>query len=205
MNSYQWLEIAKKLQSIAQAGLEYSHSQFDRDRYDQIRKISIEILENYTHIEKEKITELFASDIGYPTPKVDVRAAVFHNDRILLVKEKLDGKWSLPGGWADQHLTLSKNLIKETKEEAGLDVKPKKVLAILDRRTFNYPPISHGCYKIFVECALKGGSFRENTETSDSGFFGLDELPPLSTPRNTKEQIEMCFNSRGNNNPVFFD
>ncbi len=200
-----WLEIAARLQAIAQAGLEYGHSEFDRDRYSQLRQISVDIVARYTGDEMERITDLFASDTGYPTPKVDVRAAIFNDNRILLVHERLDGHWSLPGGWADQHLTIRQNLIKESKEEAGVDVIPVKILGIYDRKLHNYPPIAHGCYKIFVECELKGGTFAANIETTGSGFFGLEDLPPLSSGRNTKEQIEYCFKARKDNNTIFFD
>ena len=195
-DKFQWLDIAIRLQSIAQAGLEYGHNDFDRDRYEQIKMISAEIMGNYGNYSSKKINGLFTHQSGYPTPKVDVRAVIFNSDKILLVKEKMDGKWSMPGGWADQHLNISENLIKESKEEAGVDVRPEKVLALLDRKKHNYPPIPFGCYKIFVKCELLGGEFEGNTETSDSGFFSLDNLPPLSTERVTEEQIHLCFKNR---------
>jgi ADP-ribose pyrophosphatase YjhB (NUDIX family) len=202
---FQWLDIAIRLQAIAQAGLEYYHNDFDRDRYEQIRMISAEIIENHSQFSKEKINDIFKVQTGYPTPKVDVRAVIFNLDKILLVKEKLDGKWSMPGGWADQHLNISENLIKESKEEAGVDVKPEKVLALFDRKKHNSPPIPFGCYKIFVKCVLLGGEFERNTETSDSGFFSLDNLPPLSKERITEEQIRICFENRDIPNLIPFD
>ncbi len=203
--SFEWIGIARRLQAIAQAGLEYSHTPYDRDRYLQIREISVEIMKNFTGYNKEDIIKFFTSADGYPTPKVDVRAAIFNNDKILLVKEKADGKWSLPGGWADEHLSLSENLVKESLEEAGVEVVPEKVIAILDRDKHNRPPIPHGCYKIFVECSLKGGQFSDNTETSEAGFFRRDNLPDLSLERNTPEQIEICFNSRKDGWKVLFE
>ncbi len=204
-NTFDWLEVAARLQAIAQAGLEYGHSEFDRERYSQLRQISIDIVGHYTHYENGEIKELFASDTGYPTPKVDVRAVIFKESRILMVRERLDGKWSLPGGWADQHLTIRENLIKEAKEEAGVEIIPRTLLAVYDRKRHNYPPISHGCYKIFVECELVKGDFEANIETTGSGFFSLDDLPPLSTERNTRDQIEHCFKNHGKPNTVFFD
>jgi ADP-ribose pyrophosphatase YjhB (NUDIX family) len=203
--TYDWLEIASKLQAIAQAGLEFGHSEFDRERYEQIRRISVEIVSHYTEYGEEKVKNLFASENGYATPKVDVRAVIFKDDHILMVRERMDGKWALPGGWADQHLTLRENLIKEAKEEAGVNVVPRKVVAIYDRKMHNYPPIAYGCYKIFVECELNGGSFRSNIETTGSGFFGLDELPQLSTERNTIDQIEHCFRARAEDYSIPFD
>lgn len=205
INQYSWILTAQKLQAIAQAGLEFCHNDFDRDRYHQIREISTEIIENFTEYEKQEVVDLFASATGYPTPKVDVRAAIFKENRILMVKEKADGKWSLPGGWADQHLSLSENLVKESLEEAGMDVSASKIIAVLDRNRHNSPPIPHGCYKIFVECILHGGSFSKNTETLDAIFFSLDELPQLSEERNTREQIEMCFRALSEDWKAIFD
>jgi ADP-ribose pyrophosphatase YjhB (NUDIX family) len=205
MNKYKWIETAQRLQAIAQAGLEFCHTDYDRDRYEQIRQISVEIIENYSTYEKQEVVNLFASATGYPTPKVDVRAAIFKGDKILLVKEKIDGKWSLPGGWADQHLSLSENLVKESFEEAGVEVTPGKLISILDRNKRNSPPIPHGCYKIIVECTLLGGSFTKNTETSDAEFFSQDDLPPLSKERITEEQLEMCFEARSTDWQAIFD
>lgn len=205
MNKYKWIETAQRLQAIAQAGLEFCHTDYDRDRYRQIREISVEIIEKYSEYEHQEVVDLFASATGYPTPKVDVRAAVFRDNKILMVKEKIDGRWSLPGGWADQHLSLSENIVKESFEEAGVEVIPGKIIAILDRNKRNFPPIPHGCYKIMVECIYEGGSFSKNTETSDAGFFSLDDLPPLSEERTTREQLEMCFEARSSDWKVLFD
>lgn len=204
-NKYKWMETAIRLQAIAQSGLEYCRNEFDLDRYMQIRSIAVEIIENHSSHEKDEIIGFFASDTGYPTPKVDVRAAIFKEDKILLIKEKIDGRWALPGGWADTHLSIKENLIKESKEEAGVDVLPMNIIAIHDRSHHNYPPIPHGCYKLFVECKLLGGEFSKNTETSDSGFFSLENLPELSTERNVPEQIKLCFEKRGQTNGIEFD
>ena len=204
-NTFDWLEIAKKLQAIAQAGLEFGHSEFDIDRYEQLRQISIDILDHHTSYDATQIREFFATDKGYPTPKVDVRAAIFQDDKILMVREKCDGRWSLPGGWADQHLTIKENLIKEAGEEAGVDIEPQKILAIFDRKLHNQPPIPYGCYKIFVECKLNGGGFKKNIETTGSEFFSLNNLPPLSPGRNSLDQIEYCFSARHNENNVLFE
>lgn len=194
-----WLQYAKKLQALAQAGLEYSDDKYDLERFEEIRSISVEIMNNYTDIEKEKIEKLFAGEKGYQTPKIDVRAAVFKNNKILLVREKIDGLWTLPGGWADIDLSLKENLIKEVKEEAGADVEAGRVIAILDRKRHNTPPNPYGIYKIFVECKLISMDFKENLETSEASFFGEKNLPQLSTNRTTEEQIKMCFESRDKN------
>lgn len=193
-----WLNYAKKLQAIAQAGIAYSKDKYDIERYKQISRMSVDILNNYTNMEHKRIEELFANETGYPTPKVDVRAAIFKDNKILLVKQKVDGLWALPGGWADVDLSLKENLIKEAKEEAGVDIKPKRIIAILDRKKHNKPPMPYGVYKIFVECTYINMNFKTNIETSNAEFFSEDNLPPLSTRRNTKEQLKMCFKATEN-------
>jgi len=191
-----WLEWATKLQSIAQAGLAFGADTYDLDRYEQIRSIAVDILHEYTDIDHKKIRELFASEKGYQTPKVDVRAAVFKEDKILMVKEKVDGRWSLPGGWADVNTSVSESAVRECIEEAGANVKPKRIIAIhLANRqnNFIYP---FTIYKILVECELIGYNFKDNTETLESGFFSPDNLPELSVERNNLKQINLCFEAK---------
>jgi ADP-ribose pyrophosphatase YjhB (NUDIX family) len=192
----QWLSWAKKLHSIAQAGLTYCDNGYDLDRYRQIQDLSVDILNRYTGIDHGRIRDLFLNDTGYVTPKIDVRAAVFREGDILLIREKVDDMWSLPGGWADIDKSLRQNLIKEAKEEAGVDIEPRRIIAVLDRRNHNEPPLPFGIYKFFVECDYIAGEFKANVETYESGWFTLDNLPPLSIGRNTKDQIEMCFSVR---------
>lgn len=195
-NEPKWLEYAKKLQAIAQSGIEYSKDPYDIERFEAIRNISIDIVNNYTDLKHEKVRDLFASETGYQTPKIDVRAAVFNKGKILLVKEKLDGKWSLPGGWADVDYSLKENIVKECMEEAGAKIVPKKLIAILDRKKNYVAPAPYSIYKIFIECDYINCCFEENIETSNSGFFTVDDLPVLSPTRITKKQIEMCFKAR---------
>ncbi len=192
----QWLTWAKNLQAIAQAGLAYSKDPYDLERFEQIRRISIEIVGSYTGIGPERVRDLFAGETGYQTPKVDVRAAIF-NDRneILLVREQTDGRWSMPGGWADAGLSLSENIIKECREEAGMEVLPKKLIAILDRARHTDDMYPYSVYKIFVECDWEKKDFNPNIETSERKFFPQDHLPDLSAIRITEDQIRMCFRS----------
>lgn len=190
----QWLEWAVELQALAQAGLYYGHDKYDFERYERIREIAAEMLACQTDLPMEKIKDLFCSETGYQTPKLDTRAAVFQEGKILLVQEE-DGRWSLPGGWADVDISVGENTVKEVKEEAGLDVVPKLVIALQDRNRHNSPPSAFGICKVFVLCELLGGSFQPNLETLDSGWFGLDELPELSTEKTTEAQIGMCFDA----------
>lgn len=192
-----WLLWAKQLQSLAQIGIEFTENPYDRERYERIRELSIEIMHEYTGIDNSKLVQLFANESGYQTPKVDARAAIFNSENeILMIREKADNKWALPGGWADIELTLFENIVKESFEEAGAEIKPKRIIAVLDRNTYVKDNFPYSAYKIFVECDFIRGEFTDNIETLEHGFFKLDALPELSMGRNTTEQIEMCFKAR---------
>ena len=130
--SHKWLEWAKRIQSLSQAGLTFSKDIYDIERYEELRSISAEIMEEHTDLEMEKVRNLFANETGYQTPKVDVRGAVFNDDKILMVKEKIDDRWSLPGGFCDVGLSPTENIVKEIKEESGYDVVHRKLIALLD-------------------------------------------------------------------------
>ena len=191
-NNEKWLSWAVELQSIAQAGLFYGKDKFDLERYERIREISAEMLAYKTDIPLEKVRDIFCCETGYQTPKLDTRAALFEDGKILLVREN-DGKWSLPGGWVDVDLSVMENALKEVNEEAGLDADLDFVIAVQDRDKHNLPVYAYKICKVFVMCTKKGGSFAANSETVESGYFGLDELPELAEEKNTREQIEMCF------------
>ena len=193
--SIKWLEWAKQIQSIAQAGLTYSKDVYDIERFQQLRELSCEIISMYTKLDLETVTNLFATERGYQTPKVDIRAVIFQNQKILLVKEHSDGKWALPGGWGDVGYSPSEVAVKEVKEETGYDAIAKRLLAVLDNtRTYHHhPPSAYHVYKLFIQCEITGGSATTSIETDDVAFFGKDELPILSTPRNTESQIYTLF------------
>ena len=171
---------------------------YDIDRFNQLKSIAANIISESTNLELHKVKEVLLDESGYLTPKVDVRAAIIKENKILLVKEKLDGTWSLPGGWADINLSVAENIKKESYEEAGAKVEPKSIIAILDRNKHNKPLMVQSIYKIFVLCDLLDINFNENVETEKFGFFELNSLPNLSLTRNTKEQIEMCFEAYDN-------
>ncbi|AJY74410.1 NUDIX hydrolase [Paenibacillus beijingensis] len=187
------LEWAKQIQAIAQTGLTYAKDVYDIERYEALREISIDMLANYMLVGKDEIKLAFASDEGYATPKVDIRGVVFKDDRVLLVREKLDGAWSLPGGWADIGYSPSEVAVKEIKEEAGFDVAPVRLLAVLDKKFHGHPPDPFHIYKLFIECEIVGGQAAGGVETSAVAFFEEDKLPELSLGRNTEEQIRTMF------------
>jgi ADP-ribose pyrophosphatase YjhB (NUDIX family) len=196
--NYKWLDMAKRMQAIAQAGLTYSENKYDIDRYEQMRQLSLEIIQDFTGMDMQTLTDVFASEKGYQTPKVDVRGVVFRDNRILMVRETIDGGWSLPGGWADVGLTPFEVASKEVFEESGLIVSPVRLLAVLDKKCHNHPPDLYHIYKIFVLCEERGGTLQGGMETSESGFFSPDNLPPLSMPRITEEQIRLMFEYKSN-------
>jgi ADP-ribose pyrophosphatase YjhB (NUDIX family) len=190
---FSWLEIAKRLEAIAQTGLSYTKNEYDEERYQEIRGISHAIFHHYTEAPIEKIRDLFEREMGYPTPKMDIRGVIFRGDQILLVREKLDQCWALPGGWADIGLTPNEVVIKEVEEESGLLVKPDRLLAVLDKKRHNHPPSPLHVYKMFILCTETGGKLAAGMETLEAGFFAISDLPELSAERNTNEQIRMIY------------
>ena len=200
-------EYIKQIQSLAETGQHYSKNPFELNRNIEISKICVDILEKLTNTNKEEIQIHLEERNGYKTPKVDVRAVVFDKeDRLLFVKEIIDGKWSLPGGWADIGFSPAEMAIKETREEAGLIVEPKRLLAVMDKKCHNHPSDLYYIYKVFIECDLIEEGESDGLETSDKGFFNEIEIPELSTPRNTIEQIQMLFDFRkGHKTPPYFD
>lgn len=190
-----WLQWAVELQAIAQAGLYYGKDKFDLERYERIRDIAAQMVSYKTEIPKEKVRDLFCNETGYQTPKLDTRAAVFRDGKILLVREN-NGRWSLPGGWVDAGLSVKENAEKEVLEEAGLTVAARRIIAVQDREKHNKPVYAYKVCKVFVECAYVSGEFAPNIETTESGYFGIDELPELEGAKNTGEQVRMCFAAR---------
>lgn len=188
------LDWAIELQALAQAGLAYSKDPFDQERFERIRTIAVEMLAVQSPLPIKKLRQLFAEETGYPTPKLDTRAATFKEDKILLVQEKNE-RWSLPGGWVDFDQSIKENTIKETLEETGLTVEPLKIIAVQDRNKHNLPRYAYSVCKIFVECHLLHGSFIENLETLQINWFNLNNLPALAEEKNTKEQIQLCFSA----------
>jgi len=195
VTSLQLLRQAQRLQALAQAGLVFSKDPYDRERYEELRGISVTLLAELTDEPLEKIFRAFASDDGYPTPKVDVRAVLLREGpEVLLVREKLDaGRWTLPGGWADVGYSPFENAAKEVQEETGLLAKPVRLLALFDKRKHAHPPQPWYAYKAFIQCEVEGGSLVQHTqETAGARWFGADELPvlELSTERTTAWQLE---------------
>jgi ADP-ribose pyrophosphatase YjhB (NUDIX family) len=195
----QWLVWARKLQALAQSGLAYTKSPFEIERYNAVREIAFEILAAHSELTVGKVRDLFSNEGGYATPKVDVRGVVFRpgpssgRDGILLVRELRDGHWTLPGGWADVGDSPAEASVREVYEESGYQTRAVKLLACYDRNKHGHPPYGFHIYKLFFECELLGGQASGSIETADAAFFCEDEIPELSLPRVTPEQIARFF------------
>lgn len=200
-----WLTIAKKINSIAQSGLAFTKDKYDRQRYSELLDLSIQILNNITDINSEKLEFVFNRDIGYQTPKVGIRAVIVRDDKILLIKEKMDGKWCLPGGYADTGMTPGESAINEVKEESGFEVKPIRLLGLIDYNKHQEQPFPFDLYQLFIACEIIGGEATAGVETSDVGFFDINDLPELSVRRVTKQQILKMFELYKNKSldPIF--
>jgi ADP-ribose pyrophosphatase YjhB (NUDIX family) len=188
-----WLGWVARLQAIAQAGLELSDGPYDLERYRAVRVLATEIAAAHLKLpsaaERLALDELLAGDSGYPTPKVDVRALVRRDGEVLLVRERADGRWSLPGGWADVGWSPAAMVEREVVEESGFEVRARRLLALWDRSRHNPGPFPHSVYKVAVACDLLGGAPRPSIETLDVGWFPPRALPELSTGRITAAQI----------------
>ena len=190
-----WTDFAIRIQSLAQAGLAYSKNEYDIERYQELRTLASEMIAHESEIPVRDVERFFCNESGYQTPKIDTRAAVFQDGRILLVHEKND-TWSLPGGWCDVDQSIASNTVKETKEEAGLDVAAERLIAVQDWRKHNRCNLPYGVAKAFVLCRVLGGAFSANIETSETRYFRRDALPEnLAEEKTTREQILMCFDA----------
>jgi ADP-ribose pyrophosphatase YjhB (NUDIX family) len=186
----QWLKWAREIQSLGQIGLAFSDNHYEKARNKRIVEIASEIVEKYTNLEKEPVSKVFMTQHGYATPKIDVRSAVIKDGRILLVKEADDNRWAMPGGWADVGDYPSEVATRETKEESGFEVTPKKVIGVFDANRNGRALEFFHAFKIIFLCELTGGEAKESDETLAVDFFDLDHLPELSPNRTNMRHIE---------------
>jgi len=190
----QWLSIARELRAIAQTGLSFTADRFDRQRYERVRELAGSLLALGSGAGYDVILSILREDNGYATPKVDVRGAAFVDGRVLLVREISDGKWTLPGGWADVNQTAGECVVREIAEESGFEARVLKLAAVYDYQRSNRPARHiDSIYKLFFICEITGGAARASDETSEVAFFPRDALPPLSLGRTTAAQIDRMF------------
>ena len=203
-----WLVWARELQAIAQTGLSFASSTFDRERYEAIRSLATTMMVTHSDANFVRVERLFAEQTGYATPKVDVRGAVIEGGRILLVREIADsGRWTIPGGWADVNQSPSECVIRELREESGIEVRVRKLAAVYDRTRQGHPPHPFHVYRLFFICDVVGGAPKTGVETSEVGFFGENEIPEdLSAERILPHQIRRMFeHARDKDLPADFD
>src|ERR1043166_5994359 len=188
-----WLEWVRRLQAIAQNGLMFSKDPFDRERYEHGQSVAAEILASSTEMDPALIRQRLHGEREYATPTMDVRGAVFHAHRLRFVREQSEGLWTLPGGWADVGESPAEAVVRAIQEESGFVTRVAKWVALYDRNKHAHPPMLFHAYKAFCLCDLVGGSAAPSLETSEVGFFGQEALPPLSTARVTRHQVDRLF------------
>jgi ADP-ribose pyrophosphatase YjhB (NUDIX family) len=196
MREPQWLSIAREVRAIAQTGLAFNADGFDHQRYQRLRELAALLMAQGSATEHESILELLRQEKGYATPKVDVRGAAFQDGRVLMVREISDGKWTLPGGWADVNQTAGECVVREIAEESGFTARALKLAAVYDYQKRNPSPHIDSIYKMFFICEIVGGAASASNETSEVAFFPRNELPPLSLGRTTAAQIDRMFEHR---------
>ena len=200
------LELCRRLLAIAQTGLAFGDGAFDRERYEEVAKIASLLLAEESRAAPAALLETWQVEEGYATPKIDVRGAVFRGEQVLLVRERSDGKWTLPGGWADVNERPSEAVEKEILQESGYRARAVKLAALYDRNLHGHPRYLYHAWKVFFVCDLTGGEPRTSIETDAVGFFALDRLPELSTGRATAAQIQrMWIHAREPLRPADFD
>lgn len=201
-----WLAWAREIQALSQCGLTFSSNEYERLRYQRLAEVAAEILEGHTGLSKEEAVESFSMQPGYATPKVDVRGAVVRDDEILLVQERSDGRWCMPGGWADVGDLPSEVAAREVREESGFQVVPYRVVGVFDANRGGRPLAFYHAYKVVFLCRLVGGQAQPSHETAAVGFFAFDKLPPLSSNRtNERHLAEVRAHVRDPYRPAAFD
>jgi ADP-ribose pyrophosphatase YjhB (NUDIX family) len=193
-NIPKWLHWAREIHALAQTGLAYSQIEYDILRYQRLEEIAAEIIASHSTLSSEEVLKDMCLQPGYITPKVDVRGAVICDGKILLVKERSDDCWSMPGGWADVGMSPSGMVVREVQEESGFDVSTDKLVAVYDANRFPGVCLElYHAYKLIFLCTILGGESRPSNETSAVEFFDLEHLPPLSTLRTNRQMLEEVF------------
>jgi ADP-ribose pyrophosphatase YjhB (NUDIX family) len=187
------LDLSRRLLALSQTGLHFTAEEYDRERYREIGDIAARLLELQAGVSADEVRQTWFVEDGYATPKLDVRGVVFREGRVLLVRERIDSKWTVPGGWADVNDTPSSAVLKEIEQESGFTARILKLAAVYDRNKHNHPAYLFHSWKVFFICEITGGEARTSYETTAVEFFPLDGLPELSTGRSTAEQIRRMY------------
>ncbi len=207
MQYFSQLELIKRIKALSETGLIYADSAYDLDRYTELKEISLMLMASVVDSPLKAVKDLFRPVIDYPTPKVDVRGFVLNkNDEVLMARESIDGKWTIPGGWADIGYSPSEVVVKEIQEETGLKSEPVRLLAIYDKRCHNHPPQPYYIYKLIFLCKILGGDLRAGFDMMETVYFSMEDLPELSENRILKSQLLHLYELAKNDRmEIYFD
>ncbi len=207
MDSKEQLNLIKRIKALAETGLVYTENLYDQERYDELKKISLRLLAYMADESIEVMQDFFMPQNDYPTPKVDVRGFVLNEkDEILMAKESVDGKWTIPGGWADIGITPSETAVKEIEEETGIKTEVVRFLGVYDKQVHPHPPEPYYIYKLIFLCRIKGGELKAGFDMLGADFFSLDQLPELSEERILESQLKHLFQlAKSSPSEVYFD
>lgn len=207
MDALEQLNLIKRIKALAEIGLVYTENGYDIERYEELKEISHKLMAAVANTPLSTIDEFFIPVKDYPTPKVDVRGFVLNeNDEILMAKESVDGKWTIPGGWADIGSSPSEIAVKEIEEETGLKAEVVRILAVYDKQAHPHPPEPYYIYKLIFLCSATGGELRPGFDMLDANYFDLDHLPELSQDRILLSQLKQLFHlAKSPNSEVYFD
>lgn len=199
------VHLAQRLQAMARTGLTFAKDRYDLERYEDLEGLAARLMALGDADLQARLHEAFAREVGYATPKVDVRGVVLRGGRVLLIQEPMDGLWTLPGGWADVGESPSESVVKEVREESGLHVRADRLLGVVDRNRHGYPPYPFHAYKLFFRCVEVGGAPGPGADALAVDFFDPDDLPPLSLSRNLPETIRWAVQAATSDGPAYFD
>lgn len=203
--SPKWLDWAREIQAISQTGIHFAENDYQIQRYSRLMEISAEIISSYSASRESELIEIFNQQVGYATPRIDVRGAVFRAGKLLLVRERLDHGWTMPGGWADVGDTPSGAVVREVYEESGFEVIARKIIGVYDANRTGPLEIFHA-FKIVFLCDILAGEERTSEETSEVKFFSQNELPKkLSGERSQPRHLDDAFDSIIQERPTIFD
>lgn len=188
-HDHAWLGWAREIQALCQTGLAFAQTEYERARYHRLLEIASEMVAGHTRLDPREVLNTFQVQPGYATVKVDVRGAVIRDDQILLVRERADGRWAMPGGWADVGEYPSEMIAREIREESGYEARPVRVIGVYDANRAGRPMEFFHAYKVVFLCELTGGAPATSDETLDVGFFFFDDLPPLSEHRTSQAHL----------------
>ena len=207
MDSKEQLNIIKQIKAISETGLVYATDPYARERYEELKQISLKLMAHMADSSIEVLQDFFMPEKDYPTPKVDVRGFVLNDkDEILMAKESVDGKWTIPGGWADIGNTPSEIAVKEIQEETGMETEAVRLLAVYDKQVHPHPPEPYYIYKLIFLCRIVGGELKAGFDMLGADFFSLDNLPELSTDRILEDQLKHLFKlTKSMEYEVYFD